>query len=129
MPKNVVAETGLVQVGNAYFMWRSTTGKTHAINPKTKKTYCNRTVLQSWEPTDELVDNKHEPTCTICKRHCHDPIIAELEDVKRELTESINEFLTVQIWTRNANGGLGRFVEVIAKFMREENKRTKEERI
>src|SRR3989304_8956972 len=114
-------ETSLPQVGNAYFMWRSTTGKTHAINPKTKKTYCNLTVLQSWEPTDELPESKHEPACSKCKQHYDDPIKEELYEIKKELEETIDTFLTMQCWTKNADGGTGRFVEVIAKFTREEN--------
>ena len=116
----VIEETGLHQVGNAYFMWRSSTGKTHAINPRTKKTFCNRAILQSWEPTDELPDSKHEPNCSYCKKHYDDALMDSLYGIKKDLLENIGEFLTVQVWTKNANGGLGRFTELIAKFLKEE---------
>jgi hypothetical protein len=122
-----IEEKGLPQIGNAYFMWRSTTGKTHAINPENKKTFCGLTVKQSWEPTDELPDKTHEPSCPKCKDHYLDPLRKDIEGIITELKECINEFLTVQLWTLNANGGLGRFTEAIAKFTREENKLAIEE--
>jgi hypothetical protein len=115
---------GLAKIGNAYFMVRSpSTGKTHAINPKTKLPYCGWKIKWcNWEPTDELPDDNHQPTCSICKRHYDDPIREELQAIKKELEESIGEFLFMQVLTKNKDGGLGRFVETVAKFMRSERK-------
>jgi len=65
-------DDGLVKIGNAYLMVRSPKGgNTHAINPKTKKTYCGRDMpsrWNTWRPTDQLPDDKHQPTCKICQR-------------------------------------------------------------
>jgi hypothetical protein len=115
-------EKGLPQIGNAYFMWRSTTGTTHAINPKTKKTFCNLTVLESWEPTDQLPDSKHEPSCSRCRTHYDDEINEQFCQIKKDLEESIDTFLTVQVWTKDADGSLGRFVKVVNRFMAKERK-------
>jgi len=120
-------ETGLAKIGNAYFMIRSpSTGKTHAINPKTKQPYCGWTIKwRNWEPTDEFPDDQHQPTCKICQRHYDDPLTEELYGIKSDLEESISEFLFMQVHTKNADGGLGRFTETIAQFMRSENKLAK----
>ena len=109
-------DDGLAKLGNTYFLVRSPVGgATHAINPKTKKTYCGYDMVKLWDkwrPTDVLPDNKHQPTCKICQRHYDDPIKEELYTIKKELE-------------KNADGGLGRFVETVAKFMRSEKKRIK----
>jgi len=60
------------------FMWRSGSGITHAIDPKTQKTYCsisfeyifNHTSQRHeghWEPTDILPSPNNQPTCKICR--------------------------------------------------------------
>ena len=56
----------------------------------------------------------------ICQRHYDDPIKEELFEIKKELEETISEFLFMQIHIKNADGGLGRFVETIANFIRSE---------
>jgi hypothetical protein len=121
-------ESGLARIGNAYFMIRSkSTGTTHAINPKTKLPYCGWKIkYPEWGATDELPDDKHQPTCKICLHHYDDPLREELYEIKRELEETISEFLFMQVHIKNADGGLGRFVETVAKFMRSERKLAKE---
>jgi len=121
-------ESGLARIGNAYFMIRSrSTGKTHAIDPKTKLPYCGWKIKWGeWEPTDKLPDDQNQPTCKICQNHYDDPIKDELLELKNELQESISEFLFLQVLTKNKDGGMGRFVETIAKFMRNERKLTEE---
>lgn len=123
-------ENGLAKIGNAYFMIRSkSTGKTHAINPETELPYCGWKIkYPDWEPTDELPDDKHQPTCYLCQRHYDDPIRQSLQGIKKELEEAISEFLFMQIHIKNADGGLGRFVETIAKFMRSERKLAQEKK-
>ena len=121
-------DDGLARIGNAYFMVRSPNGGLHAINPKTKKTYCGQDMLKLWNvwhPTDQLPDDKHQPTCKTCQRHYDDQIREDLYNIKKELEETISEFLFMQVHTKNADGGLGRFVETIAKFIRSENVKTK----
>jgi len=116
------AADGLAQIGNAFFMIRNPkTAKTHAINPKTRQPYCGWKIKwTNWEPTDKLPDDKNQPSCIVCQRHYDDPIKEELFQIKKELEETISEFLFMQIHTKNSDGGLGRFVETIAKFIRSE---------
>lgn len=125
-------DDGLARIGNAYFLVRSPVGgATHAINPKTKKTYCGHDMVKLWDkwrPIDTLPDDKHQPTCKICQRHYDDLIKEDLYTIKKELEETISEFLFMQIHIKNADGGLGRFVETVAKFMRSEKKRIKEKK-
>jgi len=127
--KQTTENDGLARIGNAYFMVRSPFGGgLHAINPKTKKTYCGRDMLQLWDkwrPIDKLPDDKNQPTCKICQRHYDAPITEELEEIVKELEESIGEFLFMQVLIKNADGGLGRFVETIIKFMRSEKVKAK----
>jgi len=122
-------DDGLAKIGNAYFMIRSpSSGATHAINPKTKKTYCGKDMIKLWDkwrPSDKLPDEENQPTCKICQCHYDDPIKEELYSIKKELEETISEFLFMQIHIKNADGGLGRFVETVAKFMRSENVKAK----
>jgi valyl-tRNA synthetase len=117
-------DDGLARIGNAYLMVRSPAGGAlHAINPKTKKTYCGRDMLKlwnKWRPIDQTPDDKHQPTCKICQRHYDDPIRESLRQIAEELKESIAEFLFLQVHTKNSDGGLGRFVETYAKFVRSE---------
>jgi len=133
MPLPKIARTeddGLARIGNAYFMVRSPVGgATHAINPKTKKTYCGKDMVKlwnKWRPIDELPDDKHQPTCQICQHHYRDPIREELEGLKRDLEESVSEFLFLQVHTMNKDGGMGRFAETFSKFMRNEKKLAEE---
>jgi hypothetical protein len=119
-----ITDNGLAKVGNAYFMVRSPNGATHCINPKNKRTYCGKDMLKMWNvwrPTDELPDEDHKPTCSVCLRHYYDPINEELQKIKRELLEQIDEYLWLRIILKDVDG-LGRFTELIAKFLREEVK-------
>lgn len=77
-----------------------------------------------WRPRDELPDEKHQPTCQICKRHYDDPINESLEGLKKDLLEQISEYLWLIVLLKDVDG-LGRFTETIAKFLREEVKRGK----
>ena len=122
-----MVDDGLAKIGNAYFMV-SGGNRIHAVNPKTRKTYCGHDMVKlwnKWRPTDELPDDKHQPTCKICQRHYDDPIREDLRKIKDELEESISEFLFMQIHTKNSDGGLGRFVENYAQFVRSELVKTK----
>jgi len=117
------------------FLIQSPTGKTHAINPKTNKTYCGYHPKgydplevtphvfedSGWRFLDVLPDKKHEPTCTVCQRHYNDPLHETLTKISNDLKESIDEFLFLVTITKDTKG-LGRFVELIAKFIREERK-------
>jgi len=103
-------ESGLARIGNTYFMIRSkTSGKTHAINPQTKLPYCGWKIKwpPEWEPTDKLPDDENQPTCQICQRHYDDPIKQDLQEIKKELEESISDFLFLQVHTKNKDGGSG----------------------
>jgi hypothetical protein len=66
-------DDGLAKIGNTYFMVRSPVGgASHAINPKTKKTYCGHDMVKLWDkwrPMDVLPDDNHQPTCKVCQRH------------------------------------------------------------
>jgi hypothetical protein len=116
-------DDGLARIGNAYFMVRSPTGGAlHAINPKTKKTYCGRDMLKlwnKWRPIDQTPDDKHQPTCKICQRHYDDPIRESMRGIAQELKETIDEYLDLRCMIKDADG-LGRFVHTIAVFMRSE---------
>jgi hypothetical protein len=115
-------DDGLARIGNAYFMVRSPNGATHAVNPKNKHTYCGHDMIKlwnTWRPTD-LPDDKNQPTCKICQRHYDDPIRESLRQVAGALKEFIGEFLFMQVLTKNSDGGLGRFVDTYAKFVRSE---------
>jgi hypothetical protein len=115
-------ETGLAKIGNAYFMIRSKNGKTHAINPKTQKPYCSwKPKWREWEPTDELPDEKHKPACKVCLAHYDDPIKERLQEIKKELMEQIDDYLWLRVMLKDVDG-IGRFTDLIAKYMREEVK-------
>lgn len=116
------------------FMIQSPNGKTHAINPKTNKTYCGHPkslaafvchehALEDlgWRFLDVLPNKNHEPTCEICKRHYNDPLRNELDSLVKDLRESVNEFLSTHLILLDFEA-LGRFAETIAKFMRNERK-------
>jgi hypothetical protein len=122
-------DDGLAKIGNVYFMVRSPVGgATHVINPETKKTYCGHNMVKlwnKWRPVDKLPDDKNQPTCKICQRHYADPIKEVLYTIKKELEETISEFLFMQIHTKNADGGLGRFVHTITQFMHSEKVKAK----
>jgi len=125
------SEDGLAKIGNAYFMVRSPVGgATHAINPKTKKTYCGRDMVKLWDkwrPIDVLPDSKHEPTCQICKRHYHDPIREELKDLVKDLKDTVDEYLDTRLILEDVEG-IGRFTTNLAAFIRSEKKRIKEKK-
>lgn len=120
--KNISEDDGLARIGNAYFMVRSLSGETHAINPKTKKTYCGHDMLKlwnKWHPTDKLPDDKHQPTCKICQRHYDDPVRESMREVARELKETVGDYLDTRVMLKDADG-LGRFTHTIAVFMKGE---------
>jgi len=122
-------DDGLARIGNAYFMVRSPSGgASHAINPKTKKTYCGRDMVKLWDkwrPIDVLPDDKHQPTCKVCQRHYDDPIKEELRNLVRDLKETIDEYLDTRLILKDTEG-LARFTTIIATFIRSEKKRIKE---
>lgn len=124
-------DDGLARIGNAYFMVRSpSSGGLHAINPKTKRTYCGRDMLKlwnKWRPIDQLPNDKHQPTCRICQRHYGDPIREEMRCITQELKETIGEYLDTRCMLKDAEG-LGKFVSLIAGFMRSEKKRAEQKK-
>jgi len=124
-------DNGLARIGNAYFMVRSPVGgATHAINPKTKKTYCGHDMVKLWDkwrPTDQLPDDKHQPTCKICQRHYDDPIKEELKNLVGDLKETVDEYLDTRLILKDVEG-IGRFTTTIATFMRSEKKRIEEKK-
>lgn len=124
-------DDGLAKIGNAYFMVRSPTGGgLHAINPKTKKTYCGRDMLKlwnKWRPIDKLPDDKNQPSCKICQRHYDDQIREEMRGIAQELKETIAEYLDIRCMLKDAEG-LGKFTVLIAGFMRSERKRAEEKK-
>jgi len=116
------------------FMIQSPSGKTHAINSKTNKTYCGHPktlpnfvchehALEDlgWRFLDVLPDKNHEPTCEICKRHYDDPLREELTNIAKDLEKQIHEFLFLKIILKDVPA-IGRFTENIAKFMRNEKR-------
>lgn len=111
----------LQRIGRAYFMVQSQSGKTHAINPKTEKTYCGLAITDNYHFLDTTPDDKHQPTCKICQRCYDEPIRKELQMVVNELKEQISEFLFLTLILKDVKA-LGRFTENIAKFMRNEHK-------
>ena len=123
------------------FMVQSPTGKTHAINPKTQRTYCGcnpytelrSTIIQrykglievpriNWRPLDVIPSKEHEPTCKVCKRHYANPLREEMQAIVNDLKASINEFLCTRIIILDVDG-LGRFVTDIKNFMENERVR------
>lgn len=117
------------------FMVQSKTGRTHAINPKTMKTYCGYPRLTptvqiselsfediGWRFLDVVPSDRHKPTCSICAAHYDDPLNEELSKIAGELKESIDEFLSSTLILKDVEA-LGRFTELVAKFMREEKRR------
>jgi hypothetical protein len=127
--KSVTIDDGLAKIGNAYFMVRSPAGGgLHAINPKTKKTYCGRDMLKlwnKWRPIDQLPNDKHQPTCKICQRRYDEPIREEMRGIAKELEETISEYLDTRCILKDVEG-FGKFVTLIAGFMRSERKRAEE---
>lgn len=116
------------------FMIQSPTGKTHAINPKTKKTYCGfPNFLRTSEISEHTLENKgwrfldvvpsedHIPTCKICSNHYDDPLREELFQIAKDLRGSINDFLCTALLIKDI-AAIGRFTENIATFMRNERK-------
>lgn len=123
-------DDGLAKIGNAYFMVRSPGGATHAINPKTKKTYCGHdmvTLWNKWRPIDQLPDDKHQPTCKICQWHYDDPIKEELRNLVRNIKEIIDVYLDVRVMLKDTEG-LRKFIMTIGTFIRSEKKRIKEKK-
>jgi len=119
------------------FMIQSANGKTHAINPKSNKTYCGHPKTLApfvchehaledlgWRFLDIVPSDKNEPSCLICKRHYDDPLRKELTKIANDLRESINDFLTTKIILKDVSA-IGRFTVNIAKFMRSEIKKVK----
>lgn len=120
------------------FMIQSPSGATHAINPKTNKTYCgypkklasfvcHEHALEDlgWRFLDVLPSDKHEPSCKICVRHYDEPLREELTKIANDLKECINDFLCTRIILKDVKA-IGRFTENIAKFMRSEAEMAKE---
>ena len=114
------------------FMIQSPTGKTHAINPKTNKTYCghpkiladfvcNEHALEDlgWRFLSHIPDDNNQPTCKVCQRHYDDPLRETLTQFCNDLKQHIDEFLFLVVITKNVKA-LGRFTELIVKFMRNE---------
>jgi len=104
-----------------YFMVQSHTGKTHAINPKTEKTYCGNNASRGlgWRSVDVAPSSENEPTCKICQRHYDEPLREKLEEIAKDIIESIDEFLFLKVILKDIDG-LGRFVSLIKNFMDEE---------
>jgi len=103
-------------------MSQSYTGKTHAVNPKTKMTYCGKDPYgPGWHFLDVIPSDEHKPTCLTCLRHYDDPLREELSQIAKDLKESINEFLCTTVILKDTKA-LGRFTENIATFMRNERK-------
>ena len=119
-------DNGLPKIGSVYFMIRSKNGRTHAINPKTKTPYCSwKPKWGEWEPTDEFPDEKHKPICKVCLTHYDDPIRESLKNIKKELMEQIEDYLWLRVILKDVDG-IGRFTELIAKYIKEEVKRGKQ---
>lgn len=123
-----VEDDGLARIGNQYFMVHSQSGnKLHAIDPKTKKTYCGkdmRKLWYKWRPIDKLPDDKNQPTCSICKRHYDEPIRESMRQVADDVREQIDKVLNLACMLKDA-GKLGRLVDVVAKYVRAELVRDK----
>jgi hypothetical protein len=119
-------DDGLAKIGNAYFLVRSPVGgATHAINPKTKKTYCGHDMVKlwnKWRPIDVLPDDKHQPTCKICQRHYDDPVKESLRLVANDLVETIKEYVDTRCILKDSEG-LGRLASLVANFVRSDKKR------
>lgn len=116
------------------FMIQSPTGKTHAINPKTKKTYCGFPQLfpsgkitdhtledMGWRFLDVIPSDQHKPSCVICVNHYDDPLRTQLSGIIKDLKIQINEFLCTTLMLKDVKA-LGRFTENIAQFIRNERK-------
>lgn len=117
------------------FMIQSPTGKTHAINPKTNKTYCgfphyypnekltDHGILEylGWRFLDVIPSDEHKPSCSVCANHYDDPLREQLSGIAKDLKTQISAFLCIVLMTKDVKA-LGRFTELIAKFMREERK-------
>lgn len=116
------------------FMVQSPSGTTHAINPKTNKTYCGYPRLTptaevsmhyfediGWSFLDVVPSKEHEPKCQYCSQHYNDPLRSQLSSLVKDLRESVNEFLCTTLILLDVKA-LGRFSETIAKFMRNERK-------
>lgn len=107
-----------------YFMVQSPTGKTHAINPKTEKTYCgNDPEWPGWRSLDVVPSDRHKPTCLTCLNHYDDPIREHLQSVVQELKRSIDDFIDTRLILKDVDG-IGRFVSVVSKFIQEEVAKT-----
>jgi len=108
-------------------MVQSTRGTSHAINPKTKKTYCGRDPTledHDWRVLDVVPSDEHQPTCKICQRHYDEPLKEALRKMSQDLKSSIADFLD-RCWMLKDVDGLGRFASTISKFLDEEVKRRK----
>lgn len=107
------------------FMVQSSTGITHAVNPKTLKTYCGKSP-EKWGVLDVLPSDDHKPTCEICLVHYDEPIREALNQIVSNLKENINEFLALKLILKDVEG-LRRFTRTIKIFMSEETKRKRKE--
>lgn len=104
------------------FMLQSPTGKTHAVNPKTKKTYCGRDPdSPGWRFLDVIPSDKHKPTCSTCVLHYDEPLIDELSQIAKAVRGTINEFLCSIVLLKDTEA-LGRFTANIKTFMQNERK-------
>lgn len=111
-----------------YFMVQSPSGKTHAINPKTQKTYCGNTASQDlgWRPLDVRPSSQNEPTCQICRDHYDEPLREKLTSLANELKESVSAYLDTRIILKDVDG-LKRVTTTIKNFLNNECKRKKED--
>lgn len=112
------------------FLVQSPTGTTHAINPKTKKTYCGfPQILASSEVTEHVLEDKgwrfldkapsdeNPPSCKICRNHYDDPTRSVLREIADDLETNIHEYLSLRVMLKDVKA-IGRFTETIANFLR-----------
>jgi len=100
-----------------YFMVQSSNGGIHAVNPKTKKTYCGRTVSfdQGWRVLDVLPSDEHQPTCKICQRYYDEPLREEMRKISRDIQNSVRDFLDTRCMIKDLDG-LEHFVSTFKMF-------------
>jgi len=107
------------------FLIQSPNGGTHAINPKTDKTYCGVKPPETWRPLDVLPSNENPPTCKVCQCHYDDPLKEEMLNIVKDVKQNISEFLDLCVMLKDVKG-LGRFVTSFKDFLDKEKKQSKE---
>lgn len=103
-------------------MVKSPTGKIHAINPETSKTYCGRVPTHNWHFLDVVPSDENKPTCSICSMNYDLPLIRRLRSIADDLKYSIDEYLDVRVILKDV-AGLERFTKLIADYMQKERQR------